>query len=112
MFGIREIDIKKVRMVFAEFPAIEKAILYGSRAKGNYVNGSDIDISLVGRNIDLTMLLKIENQLDDLLLPYTFDLSVFHKIENKDLIEHIERAGVLFYEKSKNDIETSVVPTK
>ncbi len=49
--------------------------------------------------MNLSTLLKIENELDDLLLPYKIDLSIFHKIEDLDLIEHINRVGIVFYEK-------------
>jgi type I restriction enzyme S subunit len=73
--------------------------LYGSRAKGNYRPNSDIDLTLKCKNVDLSTLFKIETDLDDLLLPYKIDLSIFHKIENQDLIEHINRVGVVFYEK-------------
>ena len=89
-------DIEKIVSVFAQHPEIEKAILYGSRAIGNFRNGSDIDLVLVG-DVVFSTLLKIESQLDDLLLPYKIDLSVLHKIENKDLIEHINRVGKDFY---------------
>ncbi len=97
MHGLKDKHIKAVNSVFAKYPQIEKAILYGSRAKGNYRNGSDIDLTLIGDNLDLTMLLRIENELDDLLLPYKIDLSIKHKIENPDLLEHIERVGKVFY---------------
>jgi len=99
MYGLKDIHIKKIKSVFANCSDIDKAILYGSRAKGNYREGSDIDISLVGNNLDLNKLLRIETELDDLLLPYHIDVSVFDKIENIELIEHIKRVGVLFYEK-------------
>jgi type I restriction enzyme S subunit len=75
-------------------------IIYGSRAKGNYSTYSDIDITLIGAVINLTSQNKIENELDDLLLPYKFDVSNFHKIENLDLIEHIKRVGKVIYTKS------------
>ncbi|NOQ25361.1 MAG: nucleotidyltransferase domain-containing protein [Bacteroidales bacterium] len=101
MYGLKDIHIEKIQSVFTNCEFIEKAILYGSRAKGNYRNNSDIDISLVGKAIDLTILLKLENQLDDLLLPYTIDLSIFYKIENTDLIDHINRLGIVLYEKAE-----------
>ena len=97
MYGLKEIHIHKINSVFANYEAIDKAILYGSRAIGNYRNGSDIDLTLVGKKLDLTTLLAIENELDDLLLPYKIDLSILHKIENKDLVDHIERVGIVFY---------------
>lgn len=99
MNGLKDIDIKKIQRVFSNYEDIDKAILYGSRAKGNYRNGSDIDLCLVGNTLDLNILLRIENELDNLLLPYKIDLSIFHKIENADLIEHINRIGVVFYER-------------
>lgn len=67
-------------------------------AKGNFRANSDIDLALKGA-IDFTTLLKIEKSLDDLLLPYKIDLTNYHKIKNKDLTDHINRVGVLFYEK-------------
>lgn len=99
IYGLKESDIERIKMVFTDFPAIEKAILYGSRAKGNYRDGSDIDLTLVGVNIDFNSLLKIENKLDDLLLPYNIDLSIFSKLENLDLINHIESVGEIIYDR-------------
>lgn len=96
-FGIDPDAVKKIREVFTTFPEVETAILYGSRAKGNYRNGSDIDLTLTGSDINLSLLGKISIALDDLLLPYIFDLSVYNQIENPDLLEHIKRAGINFY---------------
>ena len=97
--GLKAIDIERIQIVFKDYSNIEKVILYGSRAKGNYKTYSDIDITLVGSDIDLTLQQKIENDLDDLLLPYKFDVSVFHKIENQDLIAHINRVGKVIFSK-------------
>jgi predicted nucleotidyltransferase len=83
--------------VFKKYPQIEHVILYGSRAMGNYKPYSDIDISLVGREINLSVQHKIENELDDLLLPYVFDVSVLTHIDNLDLLEHINRVGIQIY---------------
>lgn len=102
-YGLKKEYIEQIKLVLDHYPAIEKAILYGSRAKGNYRNGSDIDLSLVGETLDLGLLHKIENSLDDLLLPYNIDLSIFHKIDSLDLINHINRVGVLFYERPQKN---------
>ncbi|OHE02628.1 MAG: hypothetical protein A2W82_05990 [Sulfurimonas sp. RIFCSPLOWO2_12_36_12] len=96
-YGLSEEVINKINSVFAKYPQIKKVILYGSRAKGNYKNGSDIDLSLLGNEIALSLLYKIENSLDDLLLPYTFDLSVYSDIKSNELKEHIDRVGINFY---------------
>jgi len=103
-FGLKEDVVQALVEVFERFPQIRCAVLYGSRAKGNYRPNSDIDISLKGKSLDLTTLMKIETALDDLLLPYKMDLSLFHKLENKDLVEHINRVGVVFYEGRKEGI--------
>ncbi|QRQ99511.1 nucleotidyltransferase domain-containing protein [Dyadobacter sandarakinus] len=100
VYGLSEKTIKGIQGVFAEHPQIEQAILYGSRAKGNYRNGSDIDLVLVGPELDLSQIFKIEIKLDDLMLPYKIDLFALHKIENQDLINHINRVGIVFFEKT------------
>jgi len=99
MFVLKDIHIKVIQSVFSNYSNVEEAVLYGSRAKGNWRTGSDIDLTLVGDGLSLSTLLKIENELDDLLLPYKIDLSIFDKIEDPDLIEHINRAGIVFYNK-------------
>ncbi len=95
-YGLNIEEIKAIKKVLAEYPAITKVILYGSRAKGNFRNNSDIDITLVGKQLTLNTLFAIENDLDDLLLPYQIDLSLFHHIENPALIDHINRVGILW----------------
>lgn len=67
------------------------------RARDNYRDNSDIDLTLLGQNIDLTTLNKIETEIDDLLLPWKFDLSIYHHIENPALIKVIDREGITFY---------------
>ena len=98
-FGLKPHIIEQTNAIFRKYPEISKVILYGSRAKGNYRNGSDIDLSIFADEIDLTTLQKIETEIDNLLLPYTFDISIFKNINNQNLIEHIERVGVEFYKR-------------
>ena|SRR3990167_9373680 len=98
--GLKKEDVIAIQNIFKMYPKISKAILYGSRAKGNYRPGSDIDLTLQGDQLDYTDLVSIDNALDDLLLPYTIDLSIYHQIENTDLIDHIKRVGQAFYSKA------------
>ncbi len=80
--------------------------MYGSRAKGNYKSGSDIDLTLRGSaDLTLNVIYKILNDLDDLLLPYTIHLSIFDDISDQDVIEHIQRVGVVFYRKGESVID-------
>lgn len=94
--GLKPATLKKIRKVFAAHPEIDQVVLYGSRAKGNYRTGSDIDLTIKGDQLTLSQLTRIEQELDDLLLPYKIDLSLFHTIENQDLIQHINRVGIIF----------------
>lgn len=100
-FGLKPSSIEQIKQIFSRYPTIKKAILYGSRAKGNYKQGSDIDLTLIGENIDHHQLWQIETEIDDLFLPHIVDLSIFKDIDNPFLIEHINRIGVTFYEKNK-----------
>ena len=97
-FGLAQADVKKILGVFEQCEAIEEVVLYGSRAKGNYHPGSDVDLTLKGAELNLKSLNRISNELDDLLLPYYFDLSIFTQIENEELIDHIQRVGVTIYQ--------------
>jgi len=99
MFGLKEDTINKINSVFKKYEEIEKVILYGSRAKGNYQIGSDIDLTIIDNNLSFSRLMKIETELDDLLLPYKIDLSKLSDISNADLLEHIKRVGVVFFER-------------
>jgi len=87
-WGLPDPAVARMRAVLAQYPAVEQAILYGSRAKNTYREGSDIDLTLVG------------DALDDLLLPYRIDLSLIRQITQDDLLDHIARVGVIFYQRS------------
>ena len=105
-FGLKEATVQKIGVVLAHYPPVEKAVLYGSRAKGNYKNGSDIDLTLCGgADLTLNVLYRISDELDDLLLPYTIDLSVFSNIGDPDVIEHIQRVGVIFYAQDERAVQ-------
>lgn len=95
--GLSDPTVAKIQGVLARYPAVEKAVLYGSRAKGNYKPGSDIDLTLVGSTLSNRVLADIADALDELLLPYSIDLSIFDDLNHADLREHIERVGVVLY---------------
>ncbi|HQS58039.1 MAG: hypothetical protein B7Y56_03735 [Gallionellales bacterium 35-53-114] len=98
-FGLPPTTLEKLNSVFAQHSAIDSVLIYGSRAKGNYRTGSDIDLCIKGGDISFTELMQIENQIDDLMLPYTVDLSQYKQINNSEFIAHIDRVGVVFYAK-------------
>ncbi len=100
-YGLKEETIDKINEVFSKYSEIKKVIIYGSRAKGSYKNGSDIDLTLIGENIKLEQLNKIDNELDNLMLPYSFDLSAYKELTNKEFIEHIDRVGLVFFNREE-----------
>lgn len=98
-YGLTDTEIDKLSHLFAQYKEIKKVLLYGSRAKGNYKPFSDVDLTLVGDKLTHSDLNRIAWAIDDLLLPYQFDISLFHKLTNPDLIEHIQRKGIIFYQR-------------
>ncbi|MCK5784936.1 MAG: nucleotidyltransferase domain-containing protein [Candidatus Sabulitectum sp.] len=96
-YGLSESVISDISRVFQSFPELEEVILYGSRAMGSFRNGSDIDITLVGKGLNLHSLNLVSLGLDGLMLPYTFDISIFDHIDNEELLDHIGRKGVVLY---------------
>ena len=96
-FGLKENLLKNITAIFSDFPDVQSVIIYGSRAKGNFGPGSDIDLVLKGKKLNLNTLNLISLKIDDLLLPYTFDMSLLGHIENEELLDHINRKGKLLY---------------
>jgi predicted nucleotidyltransferase len=104
-FGLLKRDLDFIFQAVLKFPEIEKAIIFGSRAMGNYKKGSDIDLAIVGEKITYqikTRLSSIINQ--ELPIPYFIDVVDYKSITNKDLVKHIDTEGKVIYkrrEKSK-----------
>lgn len=96
--GLTNEEMQKLIAVLSAQPNIEKAIVYGSRAKGTNRKFSDVDLTLVGKNLSHSDLNQIALKIDDLLLPYEFDLSLYSSLTNKNLLEHIKRVGKVIYE--------------
>ena len=102
MFGLDVDTLRRIRGVLSEFPAIDKVLIYGSRAMATYRPGSDIDITLIGTGLTLNQCVyPLANKLDDLYLPYTFDISIFKQLDDIEFIAHILRRGQLFYRKER-----------
>ncbi len=107
-FGLSKSTVEAIQSVFEHYPQIDKVVLYGSRAKGNYKEGSDIDLSLIGRGIDRRVLNRIELDLDELMLPYTIDLCAYEGLQNAQFKEHIQRVGKLFFTRSGSFVQKAV----
>jgi predicted nucleotidyltransferase len=100
--GLSAETVARMRGVFARYPQISQVILYGSRAKGNARPGSDIDLTIKGQGLTYDDLNRLERELDDLLLPYKIDVSLYALLDHEGLLAHIDRVGVVFYERVDN----------
>ncbi|MDZ7891004.1 MAG: nucleotidyltransferase domain-containing protein [Rhodoferax sp.] len=96
-FGLPRATCSIIRRILAVVPEVDKAVVYGSRAKGSQSLGSDIDLTLFGQDLTLTTLRHIAAQLDESTIPYPVNLSVFDRIVHPVLREHIERVVQVFY---------------
>lgn len=95
-FGLPDSVIDDIRRVMASHPAVTECVVYGSRAKGTFNDGSDIDLTLRG-SIDPGELDRLETELEDLDLPWTIDLSTYSQLDNLSLIDHIDRVGQVLW---------------
>ncbi|MDR2898644.1 MAG: nucleotidyltransferase domain-containing protein [Spirochaetaceae bacterium] len=96
--GLSSKDKMLIASVLATESAVEKATVFGSRAKGNYKKYSDVDIALYGclTSHDAE---RIRLALDELALIYSFDVAAYNELKNAALKEHIDRIGVVVYER-------------
>lgn len=103
-FGLKASDMAAICSILKKYPAVTEVYIFGSRAKGNYKTGSDVDIALKGNGITLQTVSNVSFELnEETNMPYKFDVLNYHTIAEPALIEHIQRIGILFY-KSENDI--------
>src|SRR5436190_23886957 len=97
MFGLRPTDILLIIHQLKLHPEVKEAIIFGSRAMGNFKPGSDIDIAIKGE-VDEEVAWTISSELNSRLpLPYKFDVVAYGKNTNPDLIKHIDQFGISFY---------------
>ena len=90
-----------MRHIFAKYAVISTVKIYGSRAKGNYKNQSDIDLVILDKDVSRFIVSKILLDFDDSDVPYLIDLQCYDTIKNQALKEHIDRVGVVIYSTSE-----------
>src|SRR5512133_581887 len=97
-FGLSDKTIEILKKYFTKFSQIKMVKIYGSRAIGNFRNGSDIDFAIFG-DIDKNLIKQIAYEIDELETPYMFDITDYNTIQNAYLKEHIDRVGKIFFER-------------
>lgn len=96
VLGLSRQELELIISVFRKHPEVAAAKVFGSRAKGTSTPISDVDLALWG-DVDGLRAVRIAGELDDLPLPYRFDIKSFDLIERQTLKEHIERVGIAVY---------------
>lgn len=105
-YGLSQQDIAEILKAFRIFPEIDEAILFGSRAKGNYKPGSDVDIAIKGPKIEHSCVASLSYILnEESSLPYFFDIVHFEQIAEPELVQHIERVGKRMYERTSDELD-------
>jgi predicted nucleotidyltransferase len=97
--GLTPEQLVLLQQVFKKHPEVATVKIYGSRAKGNFNDRSDVDLVLLGTGIDRHLVADLLMDLADTDLPYTVDLQNYSDIKNRALIEHIDRVGLVIYER-------------
>jgi len=101
MNGLLDRDLNSIIEAVDKYSEIEEVILFGSRAMGNYKKGSDVDLAIVGENIDRKILRRISDDLnEEYPLPYFFDVLNYNDISNEALKKHIDSVGKSIYKRN------------
>lgn len=98
-YGLKETERRMLQDMFAANRHIEQVVLFGSRAMGNHKPFSDVDITLLGKELSHGDLIRLYTDVDESSLPYKFDISLFSKIKDKELIDHINHRGIVIYKR-------------
>jgi predicted nucleotidyltransferase len=98
--GLTELTVQRINEVLSRFPEVESAVLFGSRAKGVHRRGSDVDLALRGNDLDWRLPGRIDDALDEMLLPYRFSLILWNDRTDPEVDAHIRRVGVPLYRRN------------
>ncbi|GAX91169.1 nucleotidyltransferase family protein [Effusibacillus lacus] len=99
-FGISDKSFQLLLDTFIHYTQVEEVILFGSRAKGNYKKGSDIDLAIKGEECSASLALTLQSYInEELPIPYTVDVIDYNSLNHKELKEHIDRVGIKFYKR-------------
>lgn len=94
MYGLTDRDMNDIQIALEQFPEINSAILFGSRALGTHKNGSDVDLAIVGSRITYRTVASLSDILNEVyLLPYMFDIVHYDSLTNENLKSHIDSVG-------------------
>lgn len=96
--GISDKTYQMLLDTFSKFPEIKEILIFGSRAKGNYRNGSDIDLAVKGEKVEPDLIFRLKSLFNSRLsIPYKVDVVGYDYLEHQELKEHVDRIGKVIY---------------
>lgn len=104
LYGLSDRTIADLQTVFRNQANIRQVLIFGSRAKGNYRPGSDIDLALVGDGITLKQRNELLHRFDDMGILYKIDLIDYNKHVGTPIGDHIKRVGQVLYSANKENV--------
>lgn len=86
--------LEQLREVFRRYPEVRKVLIYGSRAKGSFKPGSDIDLAVFATDMSSSRFAGLWSELDELPLVFTLDVVHWDTLGNAALQQRIVAEGV------------------
>ena len=103
-YGLSKKQLNEIISFIEQYPQVQEAVLFGSRAIGTYKEASDVDIALKGNDVTAGLAAKMKfNIEEDTTLPFFFDFIAYPTITNEKLKEHIKDKGVVIYHKGNTN---------
>jgi predicted nucleotidyltransferase len=91
--------MQTIQAIFNKFPEVEEVHIFGSRARGIYKQGSDVDLAVMNQGVHENSLTKMRTDFEESSLPFKIDLINFPTLKHSEFIEHIIRVGITIYHK-------------
>ena len=98
--GLSRRIVDSLLETFSRYPKVERVIIYGSRARGDYRPGSDIDLAVIAPKMRFDEFSRLWNEIDELPIAFNIDLLHLDTLENQALKEAIDDSGKAIYESS------------
>jgi uncharacterized protein len=96
-FGLTERDTKTMRDIIDQYPEVRRVVIFGSRAKGTFAQGSDIDLAIMNSGVTEAVITRMKSAFQESTLPYFIDVINYPALQHPDLKNHIDRVGKAFY---------------
>ena len=95
-FGLTGRDMKTLFNIFEKYPVVKKIFIYGSRATGNYKQGSDIDLAIMNACKEELFICKMKCEIEESSIPFAVDIANYNAIKHCELKDHIDGLALFF----------------